>query len=127
MLADAFGGTAQPLPGQGSTTIWCLEDGFQTRVPKQLARLYGGRENEPRTLSEQDQGARLAAAVLLAYCQPAVGAFFNFELFDEHRLSGWQSGLLYPNGAHKPAYDAYKQAIAAVRAGTVDCSRASPG
>jgi hypothetical protein len=123
VLGAAFGGTAQPLPGQGRTTIWYLEDGFQTAVPRGLDKLYGGRENERRTVAAGDQAARLRDAVLLAYCQPFVGAFFNFELLDERRLVGWQSGLLYPNGQPKPAYAAYKQVIADVRGGAVDCSK----
>src|SRR2546428_1747275 len=123
VLEDAFGGTAQPLPGQGKTTIWYLEDGFQTAVPPGMRRYYGGTENERSTVAAGGQAGRLQAAVLLAYCQPAVGAFFNFELMDEHRLVGWQSGLMYSNGQRKPAYEAYKQAIVSVRAGTVDCSK----
>jgi hypothetical protein len=126
VLSDAFAGTAQPLPGQGRTTIWYLEDGFQTRPPDQLKRHYGGKENERLVVGVQDQGGRLQAAVLLAYCQPAVGAFFNFELIDEHRLVGWQSGLLYSNGQRKPAYDAFRNAIAAVRSGAVDCAKVLP-
>ncbi len=122
----AFHDTGQPLPGQGRTTIWYLEDGFQTKPPDHLRHLYGGRENERAAVPVQDQGGRLAAAVLLAYCQPAVGAFFNFELFDEHRLVGWQSGVLYSNGVRKPAYDAFKAAIAAVHDGNVDCTKVGP-
>lgn len=38
VLAASFGGTAQPLPGQGRPTIWYLEDGFQTIVPPDKAR-----------------------------------------------------------------------------------------
>ena len=55
-----------------------------------------------------------------------MGAFFNFELLDEHRLAGWQSGLLYTNGQRKPSYDAYKQATAAVHAGAIDCATLAP-
>jgi len=122
VLAAAFGGTAQPLPGQGRTTVWYLEDGYQSAVPRSLAHVYGGRENERAPVSGETQASNLRLAVELAYCQPYVGAFFNFELLDEHRLVGWQSGLLYANGARKPAYDAFKQAIAAVHSGAVDCA-----
>ena len=55
-----------------------------------------------------------------------MGAFFNFELLDEHRLVGWQSGVLYANGLHKPAYAAYRQAISAVHAGSIDCASLAP-
>lgn len=60
-------------------------------------------------------------AVRLAYCQPAVGAFLNFELVDERDLRGWQSGLLRPDFSRKPAYDAFKSVIAAVARGAVTC------
>jgi hypothetical protein len=126
VLNDAFGGTAQPLPGQGATTIWYLEDGYQSAIPRSLARVYGGRENEPQTVSPEAQAQNLRTAVELAFCQPYVGAFFNFELLDERRLDGWQSGLLYTNGQKKPAYEAYKQAIADIHAGTIDCATLAP-
>ena len=122
VLSDAFVGTAQPLPGQGRTTIWYLEDGFQTRPPDHLKRNYGGKENERLVVGVQDQGGRIEAAVLLAYCQPAVGAFFNFELIDEDRLVGWQSGLLWRDGTHKPSYDAFRATVAAIASGRIDCS-----
>jgi hypothetical protein len=62
------------------------------------------------------------AAVALAYCQPAVGAFFNFELWDEHRLGGWQSGVLYANGVRKASFAAFEQVAALSSAGAIDCS-----
>jgi hypothetical protein len=41
-------------------------------------------------------GAQLIDALKLAYCsQPFVDAFFNFQLADERRLAGWQSGVLW--------------------------------
>jgi hypothetical protein len=129
-LVDAvqtgFNGTTQPLPGQG-VSIWYLEQGFQTAVDPAKASLYSGRETErhllPPVASEApDQATQLAAALRLAYCQPAVGAFFNFELADEPLLAGWQSGLLWADGTPKPSYPAVKQAIADVKAGRVTCS-----
>ena len=126
VLAGAFGGTGQPLPGQGRTTIWYLEDGFQTAVPRTLAHLYRGTENDSRAVAADQQAAQLRAALQLAYCQPAVGGFFNFELIDEPRLVGWQSGLMYAGARPKPAYDAFKQAAADVHAGRVDCARLNP-
>ena len=53
-------------------------------------------------MSEAVQAEQLTAAVELAYCQPAVGGFFNFELRDDSALSGWQSGLLRPDWSAKP-------------------------
>ncbi|MDQ2983786.1 MAG: hypothetical protein M3R70_07680, partial [Actinomycetota bacterium] len=57
----------------------------------------------------------------LAYCQPYVGAFFNFLLRDESHLAGWQSGPLWADGTPKPSYAAFKQAIADVSSKQVDC------
>ena len=65
-------------------------------------------------------------ALLLAHCQPEVGAFFNFELIDEDRLAGWQSGVLWRDGTRKPSYDHFRQAVELVKSGTVDC-RTVPG
>lgn len=109
-LKRAFG-TAPP--------VWYLEDGFQTSGGPSL--LYSGSENDRRPVSETGQAAQLAAAVRLAYCQPGVTGFFNFELRDDPSLDGWQSGLLRPDWSVKPAFAAYQQAIAAAVARTIDC------
>ena len=132
VLHTAFDDTGQPVPGQRGATIWYVEDGFQTVPPPDKRRYYHGRENDPealptvssRTADEAvDQSTQLHDAVLLAYCQPAVSGFLNFELLDEDRLGGWQSGLLYRDGTRKPSYDAFKAAIAEVRQRNVDCSK----
>jgi hypothetical protein len=124
-LTDAFRFTAQPLPDATHPTLWYLEDGFQTQVPPTLARLYRGEENDPAVVPPfgggTTQAAQLRSAIFLAYCQPAVGAFFNFELIDEQRLAGWQSGLLYTNGARKESFLPFRDTVAAVRRGAVDC------
>jgi hypothetical protein len=119
-LRKGFGGTAQPLPGEGGVTVWYMEDGFQS-VPPTGRGVYSGTENDRHAVSEDEQAAQLTAAVDLAYCQPAVGAFFNFELRDDASLAGWQSGLLRPDWSPKPAFVAYLQAIAAARAGAITC------
>jgi hypothetical protein len=69
-----------------------------------------------------DHASQLADAVRLAFCQPYVGAFFNFLLADEERLTGWQSGLLWSNWQPKPSYWGFQRAVAEVRRGLVDCS-----
>ncbi len=119
-LHKAFDGTAQPVPGQGGVTIWYLEDGFQSS-PDAARGLYTGTETDAHPVSEAVQAAQLTAAVQLAYCQPAVGGFFNFELRDEASLAGWQSGLLRPDWSAKPAFVSFLEAIAAARAGTISC------
>jgi hypothetical protein len=124
---DGFAGTGQPVPGQGQTTIWYLEDGFQTAIDPSQASAYTGTETDPGAVDASDQAAQLVDAIHLAYCEPAVGAFFNFLLVDERDLGGWQSGLLWATLQHKPAYDAFKQAARDVAAGTVDCSALNGG
>ena len=132
VLQQAFGGTRQPLPGSGHVTIRYVEDGFQTRPPREKRRFYHGRENDRHALpaltpqvdglNAVDQASQLRDAILLAYCQPAVSGFLNFGLLDEDRLSGWQSGLLWRDGTRKPSYDAFKATIAETRRRDIDCS-----
>ena len=132
-LSAAFGRTAQPLPGQNGVSIWYMEQGFQTVVPTAELGSYRGRETDRFALpaapggAGPDQATQISDAVELACCQPAVGAIFNFELTDEPSLSGWQSGLLWADGTRKPSYDTFKETIAAVGAGNVDCSRFPEG
>lgn len=131
-IEDGFGDTAQPLPGEGRTTVWYVETGFQTIVPPAKRRYYRGEETDPFVVPPlapegaepwvRDQASQLRDALLLARCQPAVGAFFNFELLDEDRLAGWQSGVLWRDGTHKPSYDPFKAAVRLVRSGELDCS-----
>jgi hypothetical protein len=101
-------------------------------VPRDKRRFYRGTETDlyvvpPVSPAEsppwaRDQASQLRDALLLARCQPAVGAFFNFELLDEDRLAGWQSGVLWRDGTHKPSYDAFKTAVTQVVSGSVDCA-----
>jgi hypothetical protein len=125
-FSDAFLFTGQPVPSEQRPTLWYLEDGFQTSVPFQLRSFYKGRENDPSVVPAlggvRSQAAQLRGAIELAYCQPAVGAFFNFELIDEPRLAGWQSGVLYANGLPKPSYGAFKSVVADVTARRIDCA-----
>ena len=133
-LRTAFDGTAQPRPGVRGVSVWYLETGFQTVPPADKRRFYRGRENDPQPLpalaakalkdrAVVDQGSQLRAAMLLAFCQPAVTGFFNFELLDEDRLGGWQSGLLWRDGTRKPAYETFKETLDQVRRKDVDCSK----
>jgi hypothetical protein len=132
VLQTSFEATPQPLPGTRGVTIWYVEDGFQTVPPLDKRRYYHGRENDrytlpavapDRTAGVIDQATQLRDAILLAYCQPAVSGFLNFGLLDEDRLAGWQSGLLWRDGTRKPSYEAFKAAIAEVRARDTDCSK----
>jgi hypothetical protein len=93
----------------GSPDVWYLEDGYQSSIPHRLRTHYDGRENVP-TLSPARQARLLRSAIALAACQPHVRAFFNFELVDETRLSGWQSGLVWRGVHRKPAATAFAAA-----------------
>jgi hypothetical protein len=135
VLTDEFSETAQPVPGEG-LSIWYMEDGFQTRVDRRFAAAYIGRESDSFALAAVssrrrqvagdglavDQASQLSEAVRLAYCQPYVGAFFNFLLADERTLAGWQSGLLWANWQRKPSYYSFQHASFDVADGNVDCS-----
>ena len=118
VLDTSFAGTAQP-PG----SIWYLENGFQTTTAGKRRRShYSGRESVARTLEPDAQAVQIGAALRLAHCQPRVVAYFNFLLVDETLLGGWQSGLLWADWRRKPAFDAYRAAIAEVQSGAVDCA-----
>lgn len=74
-----------------------------------------------------DQSSQLRNALDLAYCQPAVSGFFNFELTDDATLAGWQSGLFWADGTPKPSAQYFAQAAAAVHRNAVDCSQLPSG
>jgi hypothetical protein len=134
VLGTAFGGTAQPVPGQGSTRIWYLAQGYQTAPDP--GRGFTGTETDPNPLpswspqeaadqgsgSGVDQPIQLEDAIRVAYCQSAVGAYFNFHLYDERDLAGWQSGVFWPDGQPKAAYQALRQAASEVNARSINCS-----
>ncbi len=134
-LTTAFQGTAQPVPGQNGTKIWYLAQGYQTAPDAAHASQYGGTENDsapvPALSANEasdtgsgpglDQPLQLADAIRIAYCQPFVGAYFNFHLVDEKDLAGWQSGVYYPDGTPKPAYQALDRAAGEVNASSISC------
>jgi chitodextrinase len=139
----AFDGTGQPLPGEGSTSLWYTEWGVQTAVATVKAASYHGTENAP-TLPDYTGGepatptpgeateapdlyTQALDAARLAACQPDVGAFFNFLLADEPHLAGWQSGPLWADLTPKASAEAYRQAFAEATAGAVDCAALKGG
>jgi hypothetical protein len=135
-LGKAFGWTGQPLPGNPPVSIWYLAQGFQTNPDPAKAALYVGNESDASPLAAwseaaasddrqgaaPDQATQLADAIALAYCQPKVGAFFTFQLVDEPRLEGWQSGVLWADWTPKPSYVALRRLLAQIKAGSFDCS-----
>lgn len=134
-LADGFLGTAQPTPAACAAAvscvrIWYLEVGYQTPPDAAHRDQYTGRENDAQTVPDvaagigaPAQAAQLKAGVELAYCQPYVGGFFNFLLWDEPDLARWQSGVLWVDGSKKASFEALQSAVAAVAGGNVDCAK----
>ena len=101
-----------PCPARARRRIWYLAQGYQT-APDPGRTGFTGTETDPNPVPSwspqeaADQGAgpgvdqavQLEDAIRVAYCQPAVGAYFNFHLYDERDLAGWQSGVFWPDGA----------------------------
>ena len=143
-LWDGFNGTAQPLRGACSAgrcpKIWYLEAGYQTLVDDAVRDLYRGSENEKHALPDvragaggsgeagentpaPDQATQVTDAIARAACQPHVEAFFNFLVWDEAALDGWQSAPLWVDRTPKDSYGAFERAIAQATAGSVNCGR----
>ena len=146
VLQDAFGGTRQPVPGMPvegrSAPIWYLEAGFETTPDAEQRPLYANAEPPgalpdslgalPWTMLPEaastapDQETQLRDAVRLAYCQPYVEVFLNFLLRDQEDLTLWQSGVLWADRTPKSSYAAFRDVVAEVSRGTVDCSLFAP-
>ncbi len=104
-LERGFRGTAQPIPD-----VWYLEAGFETTVPAAKRGDYTGRELV-QAIPPAEQAAQLRTSIRLAASQPGVTAWFNFLLWDEPRLEGWQSGLYWADGTAKPSAAAFHGAV----------------
>jgi hypothetical protein len=141
----AFDGTAQPLPGACGVrcvSIWYLEGGVQTTVDPEHASAYSGTENvkvlvpdfaggetgiPSETSPAPDQYTQVLDSARLAACQSYIGAYFNFLLFDEPVLIGWQSGAYWADRTPKDSLPAFRQVIAEINAGAVDCNALKGG
>lgn len=136
-LVDGFGGTGQPVPGtcpgviRSCVSIWYLEAGYQTVPDAEHRSHYMGRENDARPIPVASpagagpvttQITQLELGIRLAYCQPYVGAFFNFLLWDEADLARWQSGVLWADGTPKASFAALRAIVDEVKDGRVDCA-----
>jgi hypothetical protein len=111
----------------GAIPVWVTEDGMDTKPGPEFASLYTGEPWSPAWdyFREDEQASAVSSFMQLAYCAGA-SAWFNFLLTDEVDLSRWQSGLLRPDGSHKPAYRAFAVTAARIASGAVDCSSATP-
>jgi hypothetical protein len=139
----AFDGTAQSIPGAGRVGIWYMEGGSQTAIDAGKEGAYRGTETvavipdysggEPdapppaETSAAPDQYTQVRDGIRLAACQPYVGSYFNFLLFDEPRLQGWQSGAFWADLTPKDSLEAFEDAIGEANAGNVDCDALKGG
>jgi chitodextrinase len=139
----AFDGTPQAIPGTRGVVIWYMEGGSQTAIDAGKEAAYSGTENvavvpddaggEPdspppaETSDAPDQSTQFRDSIRLAACQPYVGAYFNFLLFDESRLAGWQSGAFWADRTAKDSLPAFRGAISEANGATVDCDTLKGG
>jgi hypothetical protein len=121
LLDEAFRGT----PQRGRTLpILYTEFGVQTTIPDQKLSTYqAATAAEAMRVSPERQAAYYRKALALAYCQPTVKGLFIFHTFDEYSLDGWQSGLYYADRTPKPSLPLFRQAVAALRDGTLTTCR----
>ena len=131
----AFDGTEQPIPGEDGVGIWYMEGGSQTAIDPGKEGEYEGKETvavipdlgEPdapapaETSAAPDQYTQVLDTIRLAACQPHVHAYFNFLLFDEPRLGGWQSGAFWADRTPKDSLPGFQDAISDANDATVDC------
>lgn len=91
----------------GGLGFWFTEYGFQSNPPD---RVFGvSLANQARYLNEADW---------IAYNIPRVQAVAQYELYDDTRVSDFQTGLRFRNGKAKPALTAYRLPIWVTRRGS---------
>ena len=111
LLADAFGGTAQPAR---ELPVLYAEFGVETTIPQEKTTVYTGRE-PAATVDEETQGLYYRRAIQIAACSPNVVGILIFHSHDEPALEGWQSGVYYVDGTAKDGLDTVQGAAVAVR------------
>jgi hypothetical protein len=133
----AFGGTQQAIPSAAGVGLWYMEGGSQTAIDPGKEGAYSGSENvavvpdyaggeletpaPSETSPAPDQFTQTRDSIRLAACQPYVGAYFNFLLFDEPWLAGWQSGAFWADRTPKDSAPGFREAIGEANAATVGC------
>jgi hypothetical protein len=125
-LYDAFHGTAQPIPAEqaggataqfaggglainldeaGEQTVVTGHDGAYTSPPESIS-----------PISEAQQSTNHVELAEIAACDPDVKALLYFPLIDDTSLSsGFQSGNLFADFAHKQSYAGVKNKIASAK------------
>jgi hypothetical protein len=109
LLGQAFDGTAQP---GSALPIYFDEFGVESQIPADKQALYTGTEPAvTQPVDEATQAAYYRQAIQLAFCQPTVRGLFLFHAVDEKALSGWQSGVYYPDDTPKSSLAGVRLAI----------------
>jgi hypothetical protein len=117
LLGRAFDGTAQV--GSGLPILYD-EYGIESIVPQEKAASYVGREpTTTRPVAELAQASAYAQALKLAYCQSNVAGVLLFHAQDEPGLSGWQSGLYYPDGTPKSSLAVVRDTMDSIAGNTL--------
>jgi len=109
LLGQAFDGTAQ---AGTSLPLYFDEFGVESQIPAAKQDLYTGSEvavTEP--VDEATQAAYYRQAIALAFCYPNVRGLFLFHAIDERAMTGWQSGVYYPDDTPKSSLAGVKAAI----------------
>ncbi|HEY8029016.1 MAG TPA: hypothetical protein VIE38_05835 [Gaiellaceae bacterium] len=120
LLGQAFDGTAQ----KGSALpIYFDEFGVESQIPPAKQSLYTGTEVAvTQPVDEATQAAYYKQAMQLAFCDPNVKGFFVFHAVDEKAMTGWQSGLYYPDDTPKSSLAPVRLAIQEAARGVItDC------
>ena len=117
LLGQAFDGTGQ----LGSTLpIYFDEFGVESQIPPAKQSLYTGTEVAvTQPVDEATQAAYYKQAMQLAFCDPNVKGFFVFHAVDEKAMSGWQSGLYYPDDTPKSSLTPVRLAIQEAERGVI--------
>lgn len=113
-LWDAFDGTAQP-DAEGGLPFALDEAGEQTVVTGHDSA-YDGTPENVAPITEAQQAAAHVELAEIGACDPAVETVLWFPLIDDTGVStGFQSGNLFADQAHKQSYDAMKAKIASAQ------------
>jgi hypothetical protein len=130
-LWDAFHGTGQPIPAEqaGGRVAQAAkfanqglplnldEVGEQTDVMSSPhAGAYTSPPENVKPISEQQQSQAYTDLMDIAACDPDVKSLLFFPLIDEQDVgSGFQSGEMYVDQAHKASYEGVKGKIASAK------------
>ena len=107
--------------------VWSTEYGFRTEPP------------DPNLgVSQANQAVYMNWAEYLSYRQPRLHSYSQYQLIDQPPPASFDTGLVNPNGSHKPGFDAVSHAAlpaarrrparaASSRSGAACARRASPG